>query len=66
MHLLSIRRYQRGMTAIRPSRPVYGCTGRCRCCGWTGKSSHAPSNGGRVDLLQAHLTDTGMRAVLDT
>ena len=65
MHLLSVRRHQRGRSPIGRGSPVYGCTGRCRC-GWKGKSNQAPSNGGRMQLLQAHLTETGMRAVLDT
>lgn len=57
-HYLSVRRqHRKGETT--------GCTGRCSCT-WKGRSTLAPSNGGRVELLEAHRDDTGMRAVLDT
>jgi hypothetical protein len=60
-HVLSIRRYQRGKSPIGRGSPVYGCTGRCSC-EWSGRSNYAPSQGGRRELLDAHLAATGARA----
>lgn len=60
-HTITYRRYQKGKTAIRPTRPVYGTTGHCSC-GWEGRSNSAPSGGGRSDLRIAHEHETGRKA----
>ena len=62
-HTLSVRRHQKGKTAMRPTQPLYGCTGRCSC-GWTGRSNHAPSQGGTAALRADHLEATGARATV--
>ena len=60
-HVMSIGRYQRGKTPIRPTRPVYGTSGRCTC-GWTGRWNQAPSLGGTSALRGLHHEQTGFRA----
>lgn len=58
-HVITVTRYQKGKTPIRPTRPVYGSSGRCSACDWKGRSNYAPSLGGRRELRDQHLTDTG-------
>jgi hypothetical protein len=52
-HHLRLGRFQRGMTAIAPSRPLYGTTGRCEC-GATFRSNETPSKGGQTRVKEAH------------
>lgn len=48
-HQVSQSRFSRGMTPIRPSRPVYGTAARCTC-GASFRSNWAPSAGGARDV----------------
>jgi hypothetical protein len=41
------------MTSIRPSRPLYGTTGRCSC-GWEFKTNQSPTAGGSKLCRDAH------------